>query len=262
MSENIVASGSKRKQLPLILDGKYFSVIFEAEDFLKDYKMAMYPVAAMIDDLQSEKDFCYGYLVPTLLTGFSKLEAIIAELPSTRYAVAIARELRERLLDRFPGIFNFDLQLSKNEIIATICLPAFKLNWRIPADKSDEIKTAFIKEAEKFYESPVTSTQNTSQKDLSSKWSEIKTTSIARSQVLSAELECLKYFEDPDESYNCLWKYPVIRRMFFPFNVALPSSAPAERLFSYGGMILRPRRSRLSDETFEQLCFLKLYKDL
>ncbi|CAL8129006.1 unnamed protein product [Orchesella dallaii] len=51
-----------------------------------------------------------------------------------------------------------------------------------------------------------------------------------------------------DTSIESLRKYPIIMSMSVKFNTALPSSAPAERLFSYGGMILRPQRARMSDE--------------
>jgi len=48
--------------------------------------------------------------------------------------------------------------------------------------------------------------------------------------------------------------------MFFfrRFNVALPSSASVERLFSQGGLIYTPKRTNLTDAHFEMLLFLKV----
>ena len=46
---------------------------------------------------------------------------------------------------------------------------------------------------------------------------------------------------------------PAVRRTF-----AIPaSSAPVERVFSYGGIVLRPNRARMSDKLLSELVFLK-----
>jgi len=46
---------------------------------------------------------------------------------------------------------------------------------------------------------------------------------------------------------------PAVRRTF-----AIPaSSAPVERVFSHGGIVLRPNRARMSDKLLSELVFLK-----
>lgn len=46
-------------------------------------------------------------------------------------------------------------------------------------------------------------------------------------------------------------------KLFIKYNTSLPSSAAAERLFSTAGDILRPKRSSLTANNFEQLVMLK-----
>ena len=45
--------------------------------------------------------------------------------------------------------------------------------------------------------------------------------------------------------------------MFIHSNTAILSSAAIERLFSLGKDVLKPKRSGLTDQTFEMLVFLK-----
>ena len=71
----------------------------------------------------------------------------------------------------------------------------------------------------------------------------------------TAELD--QYLNEGPSDTNSLIKYPKILKMYLRYNTALPSSASVERLFSCGGQIFRPTRSKLSDHNFEMLLFLK-----
>ena len=53
-----------------------------------------------------------------------------------------------------------------------------------------------------------------------------------------------------------------MKTLFIKYNTTLPSSAPVERLFSFGGITLSPKWSKLSDQTFEQLVLLRSNKDI
>ena len=52
-----------------------------------------------------------------------------------------------------------------------------------------------------------------------------------------AELDSLQYLEDTDKTLSSFRRYPRVSEVFKKYNVALPSSAAVERLFSVCGMI-------------------------
>ena len=69
-------------------------------------------------------------------------------------------------------------------------------------------------------------------------------------------------FDDREKDLQILSGYPNVCATFLKCNTSLPSSAPVERLFSTGGLILAPRRNKLSDDVFEQLLMLKTNADI
>ena len=78
-----------------------------------------------------------------------------------------------------------------------------------------------------------------------------------RSTPIVNELDL--FLVDPDKSLESLHKWnPRIKYLFIRFNT--PSSAPVERLFSAGPLILTSRRHRLKDDFFETLLILKIHK--
>ena len=52
-------------------------------------------------------------------------------------------------------------------------------------------------------------------------------------------------------------KYPALYRLAMKTLCVPASSAPVERIFSRGGIIMRPHRARLFSKMFETIMFLK-----
>lgn len=82
--------------------------------------------------------------------------------------------------------------------------------------------------------------------------------SFAEDVTKTKTSEYLTYLMDSSTSLEMLNRYPNIKKLFIRYNTPLPSSASVERIFSYAGLIHAPRRSSLSDKTFEQLILLKV----
>ena len=69
--------------------------------------------------------------------------------------------------------------------------------------------------------------------------------------------ETNSFLADGDKELDALNRYPLVKKLFLKYNTPLPSSAPAERLFSFGGIVNRARRQKLRDDHLEMLVLKK-----
>ena len=69
-----------------------------------------------------------------------------------------------------------------------------------------------------------------------------------------------RYLSDGSSELSSLHSYPNIKKLYITLNTGLPASAAVERLFSLGGRVFTPLRTKLSAEHFDMMVFLRLAK--
>lgn len=231
-------------------------------EFLAEYIECVKPIAEALDRLQSEKNCFYGELLPVLLQTQKTLQKL--QLRHLKYCATLVVVLLEGLNKRFSDYFDFSYQVH-DAILASVSHPFFKLRW-VPKEKKNNVKELLVNEAESLL-TYVTKTRNDSINTSEAKSSESFFTfeggssdeSVENTSVKNTiELQCLQYLQNEDTCLDSLNAFPAVREVFIKYNTALPSSAPVERMFSYGGMIMRPNRRSMHDDTFEKQLLLKL----
>ena len=224
--------------------------------FLKEYCTVLEPLSRGLDILQREDNCFFGTLLPTLETVIKKITAMRPKLSSM--TIGLVGLIESSIKRRFQCIFE-----SKNAIIAAISLPKFKLRWIDDQTKKDQLKQMFIQEIRLHRNDNVTESQaeQTESQQSSGKKDFYEFDSDEDITTQSAvESEVNDYLSNA-KKYECLNKYPTVKRVFLEFNTTIPSSAPVERLFSLGNLVLTPKCNRLTDARFEKMLLMRYNKD-
>ena len=79
---------------------------------------------------------------------------------------------------------------------------------------------------------------------------------------VSEEETLMHYVQTRSDDMTNIAASPVLKKLFIQLNTLLLASAATDRLFSYAGLIMSSRRTRMSNELFENLVMLKVNKDL
>ena len=212
------------------------------------------PLARGLDILQGEDNCFYGTLLPTLETILKKVRAMKSEISSTTLGLAICIE--DSIQQRFSRVFE-----SRNAILSAISHPKFKLKWVEGQVKKDQYKHMFIDEMRKYDDEMSIVENRNPEPDVASQkkyFYEFESDEEESSRD-SVEVETAEYLSVA-KKIECLHKFPTVKRIFLKYNTTIPSSAPVERLFSLGNLVLTPRRNRLTPYRFEKLLLLRYNK--
>ena len=220
--------------------------------FLKEYSVVLKPVSRGLDILQGEDNCFFGSLLPTLEAIIKKVVALKPDLSSM--TVGLAGCVEDAIRIRFQKVFNDD-----NAIIAAITVPKFKLKWVETQSKKDLYKQILIQEMRSHAAGNDVVVEETQAEKKKDDFYDFQSDDESDSQS-NVETEANDYLNNA-KTIESLHQYPVVKRLFLLHNTALPSSAPVERLFSLGGLVLTSRRNRLTDDRFEKLLLMRYNKD-
>ena len=169
----------------------------------------------------------------------------------TRLAYAVESSIRRR----FQHIFD-----SKDAIIAAITSPKFKLKWVDSQDKKDAYKQMMVDElpflkSDTLTEDDGSGPSGTQGKEKQNDFYEFDTGNdeITADDV---ESEAVEYFKNA-KTLECLSRYPKIKQLFLKYNVTIPLSAPVERLFSVGSLVLNSRCNIITNGKFKKLLLMR-----
>ncbi|XP_073694418.1 uncharacterized protein [Garra rufa] len=223
--------------------------------FLVEYCTVTKPLTKALDRLQGENDCYYGNLLPTLESLMSKtlalrpgLSEMMAKLPDV---------IVQAIKTRFASVLE-----SREGLLAAVTLPKFKLRWLREETRREALKTLLITEC---HASPLAAPHNEEHEVRPSQISPASSSSEDDFFVFEEEQdsgffgpdkEVMEYLKSGSEM-GVLENFPRIKNLSLKYNTAPASSAPVERLFSLGSLVLTPRRNRLGDKRFERLLLMR-----
>ncbi|ROI15913.1 Zinc finger BED domain-containing protein 4 [Anabarilius grahami] len=201
--------------------------------FLQEYCTVMKPLTVALDILQGD-ECTYGALLPTLT---------LFVLSIISYCILQAIKIR------------FDAVLdSREELLAAATCPKFKLRWLRDERRREHLKELLTTECRKA--APAADNANVSQLAASPAEIDFFDFENQSPESFSAKNEVTDYLRSGYE-LEILNQFPNLKKMYMKYNTPTPSSAPVERLFSLGGLVLSPKRNRLCDRRFEKLLLMR-----
>jgi len=154
---------------------------------------------------------------------------------------------------RFSSILDSD-----EALIAAVTLPKFKLRWLRDETRKDNIKMILAAQCRALtieipQKGPLQSPESRDHENDFFAFPEDE--NQHDDQAITVDVEICEYLKSAN--MGNLHDFPRILKIFLKANTATPSSAPVERLFSIGSLILTPKRNRLTDQRFEKLLLLR-----
>ncbi|KAM3612195.1 uncharacterized protein V6R79_004430 [Siganus canaliculatus] len=216
--------------------------------FIREYCTVLKPLTEALDILQGEENCYYGTLLPTL-------ESLMSRTLGMKNGLQILGGLPDAIVQSIKTRFESVLLSSEDAVLAAVTLPKFKLRWlRHDQERKDQAEARLLAECRKqvFEQEQQERTESASTEDVFFSFSEDE-----KDIYSLAENEVADYLKSGESGIDSLNKFPLIKKISRRYNAATPSSAPVERLFSLGSLILSPKTNRLSDEKFERILLLR-----
>lgn len=143
---------------------------------------------------------------------------------------------------------------SKEALVAAVTLPKLKLRWLKEEDRREALRTLLTSAKHHVM---MVGRMHTKHRRTSSSVSDFFDFGEEDDVTpYDSETEVIDYSKSGSDM-EVLNRFSTIKRLFMKYNTATPSSAPVERLFSLGSLVLSPRRNRLSDKRFERLLLMR-----
>uniref|UniRef100_A0A3B5QUR0 Uncharacterized LOC111606838 n=1 Tax=Xiphophorus maculatus TaxID=8083 RepID=A0A3B5QUR0_XIPMA len=227
----------EHKSLSEMCNKDYEDVVFSAREWnqLKELCIVLSPFAEATELTQGERSVTISMVVPTVLD----LNTHLLKMEETRMQ---CRPLVRALQHGREEPFNHDVYF-----FAAMLDPQFGLSW-VDLDVTNGAKCPRLLSRYKAHKKHSSSVQNSS---------------------IATQLN--RYFNDirDCDSDNALafWgenqsKYPQLHNLALKVLSVPASSAPVERVFSRGGIVMRPHRARLGAKMLQSLIFLKCNETL
>ena len=227
--------------------------------FIAEYVEVMAPISCGIDVLQGEQSASLGYLLPTLTV----MKTQLCEMVQRSTPLTLCQALVEALLSAIDRRFVDVLEDPKAKLAAAVH-PKFKLDWVDDVTERENLVELLKRSMRQQVgshqsETEVQLTQPPTTNDFFARLAAKRQTNM-NSGLLDVSSEVEKYLSDNSADVSSLTNYPLIRKLYIKLNTGLPASAAVERLFSLGGRVFAPLRSKLSSEHFEMMLFLRASK--
>ncbi|KAK1883288.1 putative AC transposase [Dissostichus eleginoides] len=214
--------------------------------FLKEYCTVMKPLTVALDILQGD-ECTYWALLPSLTSLMPKTLALKDDL--SRMTASLPDVIVKAIKTRFDAVLD-----SQEGLLAVATCPKFKLRWLRDERRREHVKELLTTDCRKA--APATDNANVSQLPASPAEMDFFDFENQPTESFSAEKEVTDYLRSGYE-LEILNQFPNLKKMYMKYNTPTPSSAPVERLFSLGGLVLSPKRNRLSDRRFEKLLLMR-----
>ena len=123
--KRIIVNEEKLNELCAVLSCSKFSII--DLEYLKEFMQIMQPLSLTIDFLQRESNIYFGYLIPSLVTLFTKWRKL-SESNTLIHLKNQLKDIETALQERFDKFFVLNESVN-DAIVAAVLCPSIKTKW-------------------------------------------------------------------------------------------------------------------------------------